>query len=56
MKGWTLSVYDRHIGIVDEQGCTVASISGERGDKRVWKNANMIIEAVNQVWFNAKKD
>lgn len=34
VKAWRVSVYEKHIGIIDEDDCTVASISGGRGDRR----------------------
>ena len=45
---WRIRVYDQHIGIVDGDGCTVLSMSGKRGDKRVWELAELIVSAVNE--------
>ena len=47
-KEWAVNVYEKHIGIVDGNGVTVASV-GARGEPHVWHNARLIVKAVNKL-------
>jgi len=47
-RGWYIVIYEQHIGIVNGNGESVASVVGKRGNKRMWENANLIVKAVNK--------
>ena len=41
---WKIHIYQGHIGIVDGEGGSVASLPGGRGNPQTWRHANIIVE------------